>query len=485
MFRPYYSLYEYPTAEQLRKNTLPRGSAIKTRIPGKWYDSKEEAIASAEALLLNDESLAKSVRKAVEKQFAGKPVSAKTHLFLNWEALKKMKDFDDKLCESVFFKPNNASHPICAWAVGAASEKTIKDIINEHVQQSGYSKTKADVFWTQMQMILDYAVISNRYAHNPIRHLICNRQETDKNKSNMRKALVKRSFSKETERAFISYLISDTENAVLAQMLLTKYFTRLPNNILCALTWGDYLYNPELDLGQLSITKFFPFRSQKTELIMPEERRRFIPVVSLISKMMEERIANGQCKSIQYPLFSLPESKNRPITPRQLQDYCNGVLQKLQLPQFKIMIFDDKKPPESSDINDYGGDILLANFEFHSCYDALLEPDEIAFIAGRKPQTTEAQFYCDYNNMFLQLMMRVKLDRWGATFFSQEVGRELHCVDIDSSSPFQISLSPTGELNELYIEFDVQENVEDKDILLSIVARYGGAISVEYFEEVL
>ena len=33
-YRPYYSVYNYPTPDQARKNTLHRGKSIKTHIPG-------------------------------------------------------------------------------------------------------------------------------------------------------------------------------------------------------------------------------------------------------------------------------------------------------------------------------------------------------------------------------------------------------------------------------------------------------------------
>ena len=153
------------------------------------------------------------------------------------------------------------------------------------------------------------------------------KKETDKNRRHMRNNLTKDSLSKKTERAFLDYLLSDQTHPVLAKMLITKYYTRLPNSILCALTWGDYLYDPVLDLAQLAVTKYFPARRLKPEEIMPEERRRYIPLVTPVAQMMEKRIANGECKSRKHPLFSLPGTRNKPITPRVLQDYFNSVLE--------------------------------------------------------------------------------------------------------------------------------------------------------------
>ena len=113
----------------------------------------------------------------------------------------------------------------------------------------------------------------------------------------------------------MDYLLSDKAHPVLAQMLITKYYTRLPNSILCALTWGDYLYDSELDLSQLAVTKQFPFRSLEPKEITLEDRKRLIPLVTPVARMIQMRIANGECKSLKHPLFSLPGTRNKPITP--------------------------------------------------------------------------------------------------------------------------------------------------------------------------
>ena len=83
------------------------------------------------------------------------------------------------------------------------------------------------------------------------------------------------------------------------------------------------------------------------------------------------------------------------------------------------MILDEEKAPKRDDIDDYHGDILLRNFEYHARYTALMEPEAVDYLAGRKPRTTEAQYYCDYNNVYIQLKMRVQLDRWAAKLMPQ------------------------------------------------------------------
>ena len=483
-YRPFFSVYHFPTAEQLRKNTLPRGDAMKTRIAGKWYDSREEALASAEEVLLKDEELAKEMCKAVKKTFAGKPISMKTHLFLHWLDLKERKNFDDGLCRSLFFVPNSADAPLCAMMVDSATEETVRMAMCGYDASNTCSKTKSDKIWSLLEQLFDYAHIDRRIAGNPIRKLMQGKQETDKNRHDMRNNLVKDSFSDKTEGAFLEYLLSDKTHPVLAQMLITKYYTRLPNRILCALTWGDYLYDSELDLAQLAVTKQFPFRSLEPKEITIEDRKRCIPLVTPVARMMENRIANGECKSLKHPLFSLPGTRNKPITPRALQDYFNSVLEKLDLPEHVIMILDEKKAPKRDDIDNYHGDILLRNFEYHARYTALMEPEAVDYLAGRKPRTTEAQYYCDYSNTYIQLKMRVQLDRWAAKVMPQCEPIKPQSIVLEETQKLEISSAPSTNLNEMYIELDIGETCEGEDLLLEIFGRYGGSIYVDFYEEV-
>ena len=483
-YRPFFSVYHFPTAEQMRKNTLPRGKAMKTRIAGKWCDSREEALAAAEEVLLKDEELAKEMCKAVKKAFEDKSISMKTHLFLRWLDLKERKNFDDGLCRSLFFVPNSADAPLCAMTVDSATEETVRMAMCGYDASNACSKTKSDKIWSLLELLFDYAYIDGRIAVNPIRKLMQGKQETDKNRYNMRNNLVKDSFSNKTEGAFLDYLLSDKAHPVLAQMLITKYYTRLPNGILCALTWEDYLYDSELDLAQLAVTKRFPFRSLKPEEITPEDRKRRIPLVTPVARMIQMRIANGECKSLKHPLFSLPGTRNKPITPRVLQDYFNSVLEKLDMSEYVIMILDEEKAPKRDDIDDYHGDILLRNFEYHARYTALMEPEAVDYLAGRKPWTTESQYYCDYSNTYIQLKMRVQLDRWAAKLMPQCEPIKPQRVVLEEAKKLEICSVPSTNLNEMYIELDIGETCESEDLLLEIFGRYGGSIYVDFYEEV-
>ena len=221
-YRPYYSLYDYPNSDQMRKNTLPRGKPIKTRIPGKWYDTKEEALASAEFVLLQDDKLADTICDAVEKQYSTKPISLKTFIFLRWSQL------ESELFTKLFFQPNSAQNLLCSLMVGSAQTDEIMQVIDDTIANRNLSETAAEPLWKQVLFAFDHAVVQGYYSRNPIRTSLEVRREKRLNKADTRSAMVSTSFSTEDEKRFLFYLNSDTQNSELSLATLTRYYRDVP-----------------------------------------------------------------------------------------------------------------------------------------------------------------------------------------------------------------------------------------------------------------
>lgn len=474
-YRPYYSLYDYPNSDQKRKNTLLRGKAIKTRIPGKWYDTKEEALASAEFVLLQDDKLADTICDAVEKQYSTKPISLKTFIFLRWSQL------ESDLFTKLFFQPNSAQNLLCSLMVGSAQTDEIMQVIDDTIANRNLSETAAEPLWKQVLFAFDHAVVQGYYSRNPIRTSLEVRREKRLNKADTRSAMVSTSFSTEDEKRFLFYLNSDTQNSELSLATLTRYYTGLPLSIFCALKHTDYIKWTLLDMGQLSITKYFP-RNSTTSEELPEKKKRFVPLVSAITNRIDERIQSGIYKYKNQPLFSQSRDKKKPLTPRQMRDYYNKIIKKMDMPERYLSLADGENEPELTDVNRYGGDFLAANFNFHAFYDAKMEPEEIDFLVGRKPGTTEAQFYCDYNNIFMQLILRVKLDRWSVKQMDNLPHSQMKYADIDRAILF-LQSEVSKFLTEMNIELDISECDTTEKLTIELFARFGANISVEFYEE--
>lgn len=482
--RPSFSIYHFPTAEQLRRNTLPRGKPIITKIPGKWYCCRVEAANAAEYLLLDNSNAAKEMRKVVRKEFEGKPLSLKSLIFLHLKDSNKTDDgFDEALCHEVFFRPQSAQEPICSLLVGAADEEEIRNIVEAFVKDQNFSETKVTRLWKQLELAFFCAVVDGRCKRNPICGLIHNQTAKKKNVKEMRATMIKDSLEEEKEEKLIGYLLADKEHPELAIMHLVRYYTGQPINILRALTCDDFVYDPQLDLGQLAITKAMSSRSDEVQEIMPAVNRRYVPLPSFVTRLIREKLKGK--RGGKSPLFSTHKRNNKVFSSKQIQTYLNIILEDvLDMPECIVPVFEDEGAIKMVDLNDYHGDTLRRNFEHYAQRTALMEPEEIDFLLGRTPRTTEARYYCDYNNRYVQLAMRVKLDRWaGNPCEVLKAERKRHTLVLEGGNEYRIDSGPYDTRKELIIEFDV-ENEKDEKIDLEIFAQFGGKVQIEYYEEV-
>ena len=140
----------------------------------------------------------------------------------------------------------------------------------------------------------------------------------------MRKALTNCSLTKEQEKHLVSYLQSDKNYPELALMHLVRYYSGLPINELRALTCNDFLYDAELNLGRLSVTKSMIYRSNEVKML-PEEYRRYIPLPSMVTYKLREYLDNRKYSS-KTPLFENQRGKSKVITAKQIYTYFNSIL---------------------------------------------------------------------------------------------------------------------------------------------------------------
>ena len=483
-FRPYYSLYDYPTADQKRKNTLFRGTALQTRIPGKWYSTKDEAIASAEIILQRKE-LADKVCAATTRQYLqnGQPVSLKTLLLLCLDQMATQKGFNAEICEAVFSQPNSAASPLCSLVPGVATEGEIMAYISEFIRDNSLSDTKSDSLLKQIELLYDYAIIARFCSHNPIRRLRNDRHRSNKQTASLRKAMVKRAFSAEEEAHFLSLLINDNQNPEKALATLVRYYTGLPLNQLCALTRGDYIVDPNLNLSMLAITKEFPYRTL-TAVPLPKSKCRLIPLVHPVVDRIYAKFQSQGGRSLNSPLFEKDSNSKEPLTPRQLREYYNRIADQLEIPEIKLSVDVEHDAHATTDISDYSGDFLRSNFAFHARYDTQLEEESVNYLVGRKLQTTEGQYYCDYSVSLMQLQMRIGLDQWAARYFAPAPICGITPI-LSRQNVIEYSIESANRHTKARLELKIDPSDHDAttNIILGFYARYGGSVSFSFFPD--
>ena len=216
--------------------------------------------------------------------------------------------------------------------------------------------------------------------------------------------------------------------------------------------------------------------------MLPEEYRRYISLPSTVTHKLREYLDNRKYSS-KTPLFENQRGKSKVITAKQIYTCFNAILENvLDMKEYIIPIYADDGTVTEGDINRYGGDLIRSNFQHHVLYDALMEPEETDYLMGRKPRTTEALYYCDYNNLYIQLQMRVKLDRWANMTIANTSPKMTQRMILYGGNNTTIVPTNLGSRRELCVELDI-DRTEDAEIDLRVFAKYGGKLHIEYFEE--
>ena len=136
--------------------------------------------------------------------------------------------------------------------------------------------------------------------------------------------MVNRSFDAAQEAEFLKLLLNDAQNTEKALATLVRYYTGLPLNQLCALTRGDCIVDPELNLVMIAVTKEFQYRTLNA-VPLPKGKQRLIPVVRPVADKVCDIMKSQSTRSQSAPLFAKPGNNKEPLTPRQLRDYYNNI----------------------------------------------------------------------------------------------------------------------------------------------------------------
>ena len=481
-FRPQYSIYEYPTTEQRRKKVLPRGKLIQ-RLRGRWFPTREEAVASTEYLLLNNKELAGKVRKIIKERYCKEPISLKSQVFLHLDELEKRKEYDEKFIQSLFFRPNSAMLPLSSLSVGTATAEDIQKVVDETVSELELSETKKTLLWKTVDLLLSYAVDVDRYKRIPVTGLLKDISHAQKNKKAARHNMALPSFSEDQEHQFLQIVMPKCNSPVYL-MMLVKYFTGQALNLLRALKVEDFVLNEKLNMYQLAITKTCRARDQETYQL-PKAKERFFPVPAMIADMINVYLRARKARSSQR-LFAFAETPNKPISEKQFWRAFNKILNQLDMSEYRISIADGDNVPEQTDIDAYGGDLLRENFVFHAKEYALMNMGDVETLLGAYPKDTGRRYYLAYKDPYVQLALRTMLDRWVARLMLPDKAK---CTVEETKDEYIIKGVPTKTKAELIVEINVgfdpnnYDNSAINELILSLYAEYGAAVSIEFVEE--
>ena len=199
----------------------------------------------------------------------------------------------------------------------------------------------------------------------------------------------------------------------------------------CGLTWSDFLYNPNIGVYYLSITKSIGTNGKTISHALEEnwDRYRVLPLARFLSDIILERkkylIRQGVDEKtlLDYPIILNREATSSMLKghriayckPSAVYQKCREAIEKANIPQH-IIVLPDEGCEMETDINSYSGDIFRSNFRDKALNAALLEIDELHYYLGITKPDTYSKHYCDYTNEYVQLIISNKLNRWGSLY---------------------------------------------------------------------
>lgn len=435
-----------------RKNRVEGKAYYKPKCPRKLFQSKgialppatvkglrgktkEEVIQNLEQVPYYDE-YAPVIILDISNQYAEKKqeLSLKTIWFLNRLELLQDKDYNDSLARELFACGEGLAlyhlHP--ANAFPSDYEDAVREALGQRTKQEEYR------YWRQLHRIVKLAVKKQYMIYDPLREIVSNfASAASAEQTEVRNALTKKQFKRDEEAKILAFLCEELPEGKryvresLALGAAIRYFTGMRAREVCALLWEDLIKLPNLDGWQFLVSKVLSDDGTLSSQSEQSEWDRFrrVPVPGALAEMLLERkrLLLGQGfdeKALQkQPLLlkAEPRSENRNsdqllhCTPRQLQNYCNKVIEQADIKEQMLSLPDRKTGvPRIVDANHYMGDLFQKNFQYAAKHTCGLTRGELAYVLGNTPQDTFSRHYCDYANNMIQYMMCKKLERWTA-----------------------------------------------------------------------
>lgn len=492
-----YHFYAYPTADQLRKNTLARGRPVRSNISGRVVATEDEIIAYAEQLPFLHADLGQDIRSEVLKHFGNSPISLKTFWFLYFPSFEENVKYNHTLCGKLFCGVGSCNSPICSLMVGSCTAEEIKRAVNAFLADNPFptkgAKKLTDELWNQINLLFATAIIKGLVSSNPVQSII---QERDRKRDDMqatRDAMVINSLSRSQNSLLYDDLPADSSlsGEHLGYLLCSLGFT---TGIVCALNMEDLIHTAKNSLLSLKITKHIVGNKKKAECLENFNQhtlfpipRKFIPLF-LSWEKSKTGFLTGRGISPkemgEYPLLHSKDVLCR-LTPRTLNKYCRGKVSYIHRPDMVIKIPINRTTRQETDLNKYGASILKSNFDYFVTHYTTMSQDEIAYCRRVKAVTVMGNNYCDYAHPGIQLGMRINLDRGLAILDSTlnhptPVQNQFTC---GSSNYRHINSTPCNEGTELVIDIDLPCCEDGTALDLQFLAELGATIYIDSFEE--
>ena len=482
-YRAKYTPYAPPTTRQLQENHEGRGSALCKSFSGKLYSTREALMADMERFCFHSTHI-RNAFQALLPFPNDQPCSLKTFWYLHQQEIASDARYDGTLFEEIFLAPQSWSSELCALNVCTSDTLQIKQIIDATAQDKSMSDTRKRKFTKQIEVVFDAVrKIYPKISKNPVTPIFSELMELPDTIHAMRDNMVRRSWSHEEEIRLLSMIKTDEVSPNLALATLIRYYTGISVREACALIWEDYQLFSGFGLHTLTIRRKFKDNEITAVPLSTKDRYRAIPICdpleAALSKAKSVLSKTHPAEDVNsLPIIAVPHDTSIPIRPDALVAYERKLLQQLNLPKLPLHV-PSEEDPIVIDINDYQGDWIHANYQHHCQHDGKMDPDDIRYCLGVRPNTTAAQHYNSNLKVTSQLRMSCAINRWAAIHtLPLHASNTLHTLRPGKCS-HTISSVPCVHPCEFIIDIHTPDTELDTTLDLTIFARFGMGIVIE------
>lgn len=394
-------------------------------------------------------------------------LSLKTAWYINEECEERLTEEQKKLLKRVMMsRVGNLNY----------NNATYDDYIGI-LEQLDFNDKEYDDSVLLISIVLDYLCKIRWLSHNVIDQALSENYFESRKLTLIRSNIAKKTFTDNEFRKVVESTAKNISNGDLSCLgVLIRLLTGLEPNIICALTWSDYVRNKTFGFSQFYIYKQFTNNGKDIIGFEKNESYRTIPVCSYLSAILDNVYEKVK---VEYPNDYLDryilnflghDEKTRVMSPYKLSQNCKKEIENLNIDTNIITIPKKDGGTIETDLSKYAGDIFRSNY-IYRLTKAMLSADDIRFLTGRKRATTVGQYYLDYNSDRYQFALYTKTERILDTLISKRKYKNITSkLNENESNKFDV-------VSDSPVEFDITVELKsiesNKTAEVSIETMYG------------
>ena len=367
------------------------------RYGGPLRNTEDEACISLSTLLFQDNAFVMTVRQYANNLLVIPDVSIKTCWFIFYPTISKMSRYNHKLMLQMM---DSVLSKLTANSTTEAVFNAVNCFCDPDQNQ--------DSVLGQLHLIYQQLLRLTLITHNPVSAILKQVAREKKSLENTRRRIKTGTLSTMQEIEMFRLLHNEQAEPLLALggEIITSSLLAVAE--VCGLTWANYTYDKNTNLGLLYITQ----RADRSGALLPVERPWFFPLPDVlcdkINKIYSELKKNPEFDPQNAFIVHgyKDDGKHPAFTP--MNNYLQNLL--CQLPSYEKILTIEGDTPIEVNIYELTSRILKETFLSHCEAEAGFTKDEIRYLSGKLGETVAGKNYEDPGTLYSLNLIRQHLN---------------------------------------------------------------------------